>query len=208
MRTALLRTLALCTAALILTGGSCEPPTSLHPLSDPAKAAADPRLVGAWFARLGDGDAWLHVIGKTGALLDFVLVGDDGDKGAAVIAFEGFPSEIKGRRYLNLRTRSSGPYDADVKLGELWTFARYDVAKDGGLTIELMNDDLVAAAVKAGALAGVPTTDGATKLSSDGAALGAWIAAQDPAKLFTKLGTFKRVARPAVPPAAPGAPAR
>src|SRR6185436_1221887 len=97
-----MRTLAV---ALLLALVSCGPPRSDNPLSDPAQAKIDAKLVGSWKGSK-DGEAvFFHVMEKPNGFFDAVLVGQDKGKGAAVITFEGFSTELGGKRYLNLRPK-------------------------------------------------------------------------------------------------------
>lgn len=181
----------------LLVAVSCGPPGSKHPLTDPAAAKADPRLAGTFVGALEGARTVLHLFPKTGASLDLVLVGDDKEKGAAVLVFDAFPSVVGGRTYLNLRSKTfQGPYGEDPKLAEEWIFARYEVSPRGALTLWVMTEDEVKAAVEAGKLQG-QVTEGDVHLTASSPELAAFVAAADPAKLFNRFGTFQKQADPA-----------
>jgi hypothetical protein len=180
---------------------SCSPPRSLHPLSDPAQAKADPRLAGTWVGKIDEEWMYLHLYPKEGAALDLVLVGGDGKNGAGVVVFDAFPSVIAGRSYLNLRAKVfRGEYGSDPEILPDYIFARYAIAKDGALTLWHMDDEgPVKEALTSGALTGTPAAKGEdVRLTSDSATLAAFVARADPDKLFKRFGSFRRLATPAV----------
>lgn len=184
-------------AALLLC--SCVPPESLHPLSDPAQQQADPRLSGTWTGDVNGSRTVLHLFPKTGPFLDLVLVGDDGEKGAVVLTFDAFPSVIGSRTYLNLRRKTFLPPYADAtELAPTYIFARYELRRDGALTLWTMDDGPAKQAVAAGTLAG-SVGEHAVQLTASTAQLAAFVAAADDAQLFHRLGTFKKTAARVLP---------
>ncbi|MHB8877885.1 MAG: hypothetical protein ACYC8T_29680, partial [Myxococcaceae bacterium] len=174
---------ALCAAAV----ASCGPPESKNPLSDPAQARVDPRLTGLWAGEVNGSAATLQFFPKKGAYVDVVLVGDDGDKGAAVLTFDAFPTALAGKSYLNLRAKTfAGPYGENPSLAAEYIFARYEVGKDGALTLWTMDDAPVKAAVKAGKLKGT-AGESTAKLTASTAELAEFVRGTDGEKLFTRL---------------------
>src|SRR5688572_26056395 len=116
-------------AVTLLAVASCEPPASDHPLSDPAVAKVDSKLVGMWRGQK-DGDVvFLHVTGKEKGLLDLTLLGTDTKKGSVVLTFEGFVTELGGKKYLNLRpkTAKGDPWDDAWDVRPRYIFAQYDI---------------------------------------------------------------------------------
>ena len=174
---------------------SCEPARSTHPLSDPEVAKPDARLTGLWTGFAHDGDpATLEILPRgAGAAFDLVLIGDDGDKGAFVVQFEGFPSTIAGRTYLNLRPKiAQGEFaDPAPKVSETYLFARYEIAKNGELTFWTTKEDVVKAAVTSKTLEGAIDHDD-VKITDSSAKLAAWIE-KAPESLWSKFGTFKKL---------------
>ncbi len=179
--------------AVIALVASCEPPRSKNPLSDPATAKRDERIFGTWAGRVGDkSDVTLTVLARRGATFDLVILGDDHDNGAVVLAFEGFPSVIGGKSYFNLRSKSfTGDYGEKSHVAECWIFARYEVGTDGVLTLFDMEEDPARAAILAGKLEG-KIESGQVELTGASTKLAAFVATSDASKLFTKFGTFKR----------------
>ncbi len=180
---------------LLALAASCEPPRAKNPLSDFQAAKRDARLSGVWVGRVGDDDsALITFVPRDGARFDVVLVGNDHDKGAFVLTFEGFPSLIGGKSYFNLRAKSfSGDYAEKSSVAERWIFARYEFAKDGALTIWNMDDEPVKVAINAGKLDG-KAGSGEVEITASSAKLAAYVTTADPTTLFKKFGTFNRVA--------------
>jgi hypothetical protein len=179
--------------ALILLWASCEPPRSKHPLSAPEAAKPDARMAGLWAGRLGEGDeALLRVVPRDGARFDLVLIGQDRANGAVVIAFEGFPSTIAGKSYLNLRAKTFvGEYAEKTQVAERWIFARYEVARDGALTLWQMEDEPVKAAIEAHKLEGKAADR--VEITAPSAQLAEFVSSADSSTLWSRVGTFKRL---------------
>jgi hypothetical protein len=182
-------------AALWCGAPSCGPAKSLHPLGDPATATPDHRLVGTWTTKSDGDDLWLHVAKKPGAALDFVLVGAEKQKGLVLLAFDGFPTTIGAQRFLSLRARTSGEYGEGVQLADRFIFVRYDVTKDGVLALDLLDEDAVAEAITAKALAGRVPAEGPVTIDAPTDVLAAWIARQ-PARAWTWNARWRRVPSP------------
>ncbi len=152
-----------------LTLASCEPPRADHPLSDPHSAKLDARLVGMWSghttnksdSKSGNDKSQkedvvdvlvMPVTDATDAnskgapgQFDLVLVGHD-SHGAEVITFRGFATQLGGKSYLNLREKSfSGAYASKTTFTDHYIFARYELGKDGALTLFTMDETPVKA---------------------------------------------------------------
>jgi hypothetical protein len=179
---------------LALLAVSCRPPLFQHPLSDPATAKVDTKLVGNWRGTAGGHPVFMHVYGKDGGHIDLVLVADDGDKGATLLAFEGFTTELGNRRFLNLRSKTAkGPWDAGWALSEHYALGRYAIDAKGALTLWQLSDDVVKEAVKAGKLKGTEKDDEIT-IGEETAKLAELFAKAESDKLFIPFGTFRRLA--------------
>ncbi len=187
------RAAALVAAVVALS--SCEPPKSKHPLTELKSAVADPKLAGVWSGQVGkDGSKMtLSIFPREGALFDAVLVGDDGDKGAVVLTYEGFPSVVAGKKYWNLRAKTfEGDYAERSKVSDAFIFVRYEVGKDGSLSLWQMDDGPVEAAVKAGTLEGVIGEKAPVQLTASSEKLAAFVASPAGDKSFTPFATLKR----------------
>ena len=176
---------------LLLGLASCEPPASDNPLSDPATAKVDSKLVGMWRGQR-DGDVvFLHVTGKDKGLIDVTLLGNDTKKGSVVLTFEGFVSELGGKRYLNLRpkTKKGEPFDDAWDVRPRYLFAHYEL-KGGALALSIMQEDLVKAAVKGGKLKGHLEGDEVI-LNEETPKLAEFVKSSDHGKLFAPFASFK-----------------
>ena len=131
--------------ALILS--ACLP-ESVHPLSDPAQAKVDARLVGLWSARMDDEDAFLHFIPGSDGWTEIVMVSyRNGREAGEWSAFRMFPSRIDGRDYMNVRVVAEAAERSESKL---FVLARYHLSQDGALTIWSMSGLAGRSAIKAG----------------------------------------------------------
>lgn len=186
-------------AAGLFTIAGCEPPLSVHPLSDPTAAKADPKLSGVFATNMDGTEVWLHFNPReTGAVVDVIMIGHDPKDGAMALHYEAFPTQIGGRGYLNLREKTfPSMLESSYTLSKHYIFARYEFDKAGALSFFAMDGTPAQDAIRkkeiAGAIRGTSelALDG-TILTADSAALSAWIGKADP-KLFNKLGTFKKV---------------
>jgi hypothetical protein len=184
-------------AAGVVFLASCDPLHSKNPLSDPKTAVADARLPGVWAGRMGeDAEATLTIVPKEGAEFDVILLGNDAPKGAVVLSFEGFPSTVAGKTYWNLRAKKFiGDYADKTQLSDDYIFIRYDLAKNGTLTLSYMDDDFVKASVKAGTLEGAIAEKSPLTLTASTEKLGGYfgsLSGADDAKVFKSLGTFRK----------------
>jgi hypothetical protein len=177
----------LCGVILI---ASCGPPRSDNPLSDPSKAKMDPKLVGRWSGTKDKQPVFFQVSEKENGVFDAVLVAQDEKKGAVVLTFEGFSTELNGKRYMNLR-----PKTATDDYGEHWDvkprylFVLYSVA-NGALSLSLMDEELMKAAVAGGKLKGRLDGDDLI-LTEETAKLAEFVSKADSAKLFQPFATLK-----------------
>lgn len=190
--------------------GACKPPKFVHPLLPLTQAKADERLAGTWRGRTVEGSdpVVLYVVQRAGALVDVVLLGDDGEKGAVNLHFEGFPTSLDGRTYLNLRRKTfAAEYGEKPQVDKLYLLVRYELAADGSLTLSLLEEEPLKKAVKTGALAGKLEGDDVTVTAESGQ-LAAFFRKGDPAKLFAAFARLEKLAPPAVREPRPSAPPR
>jgi len=180
--------------AILLVLLACNPPRFSNPLSDPRTAKADPRLVGVWNADMKNEKVTITVVADVGASVDLVLVGDHGSgKGAEVGWFHAFPSVISGKTYLNVKAkRRIGDFGSDkTETDKEGFFLRYEVNNEA-LTLWVMDGKEVKAAVALGTLKGSVDTEEDVHVTSDTGTLANFVKNANDAKLFRKLGTFRR----------------
>jgi hypothetical protein len=170
----------------------------VNPLSDPGTAKADPKLAGVWAANMNGAEVWLHFNPReTGAVVDVLMIGHDPKDGAMVLHYEGFPSQIGGKSYLNLREKTfANMWESAYTVSTHYIFARYDFEKDGSLTLSVMDGTPATEAIRkkeiAGGVRGESELFTENTLTADSAALAAWVVKAGPG-LFDKLGTFKKI---------------
>jgi hypothetical protein len=177
----------LCGVILI---ASCGPPRSDNPLSDPAKAKIDPKLVGRWSGVKDKEPVFFQVSEKANGLFDAVMVAQDEKKGAVVLTFEGFSTELGGKRYLNLKPKvAKDDYGENWDVKPHYLFVLYSVA-NGALSLSLMDEDLMKAAVAGGKLKGRLDGDDLF-LTEETPKLAEFVSKADSAKLFLPFATLK-----------------
>ena len=132
---------------LVLVLSACLP-ESIHPLSDPAQAKVDARLVGLWSARKDNEDALLHFIPRPDGWTEIVMVSYRNDREAGEWSvFRMFPSRIDGRDYMNVQFIAEA---AERSKSKRFLLARYHLSQDDALTIWSMSGPSAVFAIKAG----------------------------------------------------------
>jgi hypothetical protein len=143
--------------ALALAAGpswsSCDPVLLQHPLSDPAQAKPDPRLLGIWAGYLADGQSTLHVIARAEGQIDLVEVSAGSGDRPPTLAFQGFTTSAGGRTYLNLRQKVwTDPMNDKFTLSPWVVLLRVDLDAGGALTLSYLPNEGAEKAVAAGKL--------------------------------------------------------
>lgn len=205
-----IRLFPLVLAALSLLFSGCLP-ESKNPLSTPATSVIDSRLEGIYVARRDKKDddlaAWhFHYRGENGAngqvrvtpwldILSIELQKAGGLKGES---YRALATHLGGRDYLSFVVVGA---DKDKGKVSLFSFARYEVNWSGELRVWIIDQDAVAAAIRAGKIKGTVEVNKKLKtenvmLTDSTDHLAAFVAASDPAKLFKdKPLVFYRLAR-------------
>jgi hypothetical protein len=153
----------LATLMVLAAVGSCDPMQFKSPLSDPAKVRPDARLVGTWSGRDDRTDFVFFVEAREDQHLDLLLVGRSKSDGVAQIAWDGFPTSLGGKTYLNLREKHySDMFANKFTLAETTSVVRYELTADtlaisylpgeslgdAGVALETADSRAVAAAVQ------------------------------------------------------------
>jgi hypothetical protein len=123
-------------AALVLALGGC-PLTSDIPLSDPAAARPDSRLIGSWKTQDPETGEWNALTILRFNDHEMVAFAPDGTSGK-VDAFRVFPTDIGAESFLNFQQLGGDDKDGDA---EGWSFARYRIAGDR-LRLSIVDDGL------------------------------------------------------------------
>jgi hypothetical protein len=180
------------TGAVLLLGlllAGC--PESVHPITDPAKAAADPALHGAWHGTFDDEEIYLHVGPGERGMTKATLVEYGKEAKIKTERYLAFPSAVGRLALLNVRRvdepeRSRG-----------YTLFKYRVA-GGKLTLWMLSYAAARDDIKAGKLTGKAEDGpfGETLITAPSAELAKYLQEGDPARLFDKPLVFNRVPRP------------
>ena len=188
---------AFLAAASLLVAGCL--PQSKNPLSTPANSTVDSRLGGIYVARREKADddlsGWhIHYRGiKAGAnghsgtspWLEVLNVEHRRDGGLKGDAYRALTTHIGQSDYMSFVLIDS---ESGKQKASLYSFARYEVNWSGDLRVWLANADVLAQAIQAGKLRGSVKADKYAKdvlLTDSTERLAAFVAASDPAKLFT-----------------------
>lgn len=154
--------------SLLLSG--CVPELE-RPLSDPASAAPDSRLLGMWVGSTpdGEGPVWIHFCQGENSMTDIVLICPEPGKGLEASYFRMHPTRAGGFTYMNLK--SHPPRNAlGFKVDEEdkyprsggYRLAKYHIASDGVLRIWILTDE-ISRFIEEGQLGGHVRKDGYAK---------------------------------------------
>lgn len=163
-------------------------PESIHPVSDPAGAVADPALHGTWHGTFDGDEIYLHVGPAARGMTQAVMV-EHKEKGGElkVERYVAFPSRLDKLAMLNVR-RVDEP---DTDLG--YTLFKYEVHKKK-LTLWMTSYGAVRDDIKAGKLAGRAQDGpfGETLITASSEELAKYLQHSDPKRLFDKPLVFNR----------------
>jgi hypothetical protein len=174
--------------ALLLLAGCV--PTAENPITA-KQGANDPALIGAWKGTTNDGSAiWLHFLrGKDAEIGAVLLPRGTADKPPDEwSAFRLVTAEIKGTHYMSaLWDYNDGkPVEGREKGYHL---VRYELGADGVLSLYLVNEEKLIAAVEAGKLEGKIEGEGTSKevrVTASSEKLARFLRHIDPTDLFDK----------------------
>ncbi len=185
-------------AAVTLLLAGCLP-QSKNPLSTPATSTIDSRLEGVYVARRekkdDDLEGWhFHYRGaKAGAngqarttpWLEVLNIEHRKDGGLKGNAYRVLTTHLGGQDYMSFVELGS---DSGREKAPVYSFARYEVSWAGDVRVWLVNTGVIAQAIKSGKLRGMVKSHkyGDDVLLTDSTArLAAFVAASDPATLFS-----------------------
>lgn len=166
--------------ALLLIA-ACGVPESVNPLVPAEKGVLDKALLGTWVGGEKDDEMVLNIAQKAGAVL---LITSPRDEKTPIV-FEAHASVLDGVKYLNARAFEDG------KPASNWLIVKYELAKDGSLTLYTMTDAPVREAFEKKSLKGeakgspaqLTITDSVEKLTAF---------MRKSKGLYEKFGTFTR----------------
>jgi hypothetical protein len=190
--------IALAIAATLLIAG-CLPVTSKTPVGTTAGLGADEALYGTWTGRAEDqpdkdkdktekGVLYLHFLkGKDASAISVLwVVTGNGKNDSECMSFTVTTAKLGAYRYMNaVETSEDGkPIEGELKNASFPLL--YKFGSHHKLTLYLLDEDKVKEAIKAGKIAGIIETRdfGDVKITADAAALDAFFATPEAAKLF------------------------
>ncbi len=185
-------------AACVLLLAGCLPVTSKAPVGSTTGLGADPALFGTWKGHSVDSDnkddGYFHFMkAKDGSITVAVVMAKGGsDDGWSV--FNAHTATLGANHYLNAVETFDKDAPAEGSLKDANIPLLYTV-KGRTLTLYLLDEDKAKAAVQAGEIAGTvePGENGDVVLTAEPAALDAFFAKPEAAKLFKVMMVLKRV---------------
>jgi hypothetical protein len=182
----------LAVAAVLLAG--CLPVISTTPIGSTTGLGVDPALIGAWRGHSPDNNEqfYLHILGAKTGVLKAVLVSDV--SGDDVMIFRTQTAKLGSNHYLNATVVFDKDRLVEAPLKDANIPLLYGV-KGKRLTLSLLDEDKVKAAITAGTLTGriEPSSHGDAVITADAAALDAVFAKPDAVALFKTLMVLTKV---------------
>jgi hypothetical protein len=196
MRT--IRFVCLVLAALALA--ACLPVTTDHPIGSTAGFSPDRALVGVWKGH-GDkedkdaGDAYFAFLrDETGGMTAILMTPEKNSDDWGTYDMQ--IASLGSNHIMNVREQSKNGKPANEEDSRDIIPIRYDIGKDGKLTLSLLDDKATTAAIKAGKIKGT-VREGSNDdchITADPKELDAFFATKQGAALFSaKLVTLTRV---------------
>jgi hypothetical protein len=170
---------------------------SRNPIAEPSADATDPEILGSWGATGEDGAIFVHVFQPKDSVpgaVEVLAIGFETDKSGSLDRYCGHLSRIQNQRFINL----VGPVeDCGKTAGEPYFFVAYERSADNLLSVKLMKEDAVKAAVRSGKLAGEKDVDAGASahITAESDAIRAFILAVGESLWDTAL-TLRRVEAP------------
>ena len=181
----------LAVAALAaLTLAACYPPTTTHPIGTSSGLKPDPMLAGLWKGKAasgGEDGAYFHFLQQHDGSITAILVQagnqPDGDWNLVTLT----TARVGANRIMNARMISSnGKPETDAPAGTIPVL--YRITTNGRLTLYMMDETAVKAAITAGKIKGTIEKGslGDVAITADPVELDAFMASGDGRALFTK----------------------
>ncbi|HWA92841.1 MAG TPA: hypothetical protein VG889_22610 [Rhizomicrobium sp.] len=192
----LLRFAILGFAALVVA--ACLPVTTKHPIGTTVGFKEDKALLGMWKGRGEDEDAkdaWFAFLRNADGSTTAIMMTSDPD-GDDWGTFRLDLATLGGNRIMNVHGGLKNGKPDDDEMSKQNIPFLYSFGADGTLTLSLLDEKAVAAAIQAGKIAGTveKSSMGDVTITAEPAALDAFFATKEGAALFSsKLVTLKRV---------------
>jgi hypothetical protein len=174
-------------AAALLTS-ACLPVTSLHPIGSTAATAPDPALAGAWRGKMKDATApgTLYFLPQKDGGATALFITDPGKKDAGNwSSFAVTTATLGANHFINARELLDEGKPAEGRIATT-TFPLLYRISNASLTLYLLDEKKIAAAIAAGKLKGTVEkgVDGDVAITQDAATLDAFMASKAGAGLF------------------------
>ena len=191
--------IALAIAATLLLAG-CLPVTSKTPVGTTVGLGADETLIGTWIGHSEDekdkGVAYFHFLpSKDGATITALMVTiGDGKSDSDWTSFAVSTARLGAHHYMNAVETSEDGKPADDQFKNANIPLLYSFGRHHTLTLYLLDEDKVKEAIQAGKIAGTiePGNFADVKITADAAALDAFMATPEAAKLFKVFIVLKK----------------
>ena len=171
------------------------------PLSKWEDAQPDRALAGAWRAVIDGKDVYLHIIPlpedhpeKAWMQLAHVVQPPNGStgRGEDAILLNMFPTAVKGRKFMNVLFRKSHEAkDGRCEMEEYYWFWKYELSRDGVLTVWELEEEPIRLALEDGKLKG--TYKNSVSLEDSSENILAFLLSDEGEKAFHLYGKFKKI---------------
>ncbi len=184
-------------ATLVAT--ACLPVTSKIPVGSTVGFKPDRNLLGVWKGRGQDDEApsYIHFLGKDdGGMVALIVSPPHKENLGEWSQYNLRAVTLNGNHYVNAQEVSNDGEASKGPLADRNVLLLYRTDKRGKVILYMMDEKAVAAAIKAGEIAGdvEPGQDGDVHITADGTALDAFMRTPKAAALFSKpLVTLTRV---------------
>lgn len=174
---------------------------SLQPLSRPDTSQPDGSLTGAWYGVIDGRDVYLHIIPNGNpdakAWMDLVHVAHpkrgEAGKGEDALLLHMFQTAAAGRKFMNVLFRRPQNQDnGSCKVEEYYWFWKYEVSREGVLTVWELDDEVVRLSLEDGKLKGRYRK---TQILLDDSSenILAYLLSAEGEKAFSLYGQFKKI---------------
>ena len=188
---------AVAMAAMFLAAG-CLPVTSKTPVGTTVGLGADPELYGTWKGQSTDAkdknDGYFHFMkAKDGSITAVIVLATGGDDDGWTV-FNVRTATLGKNHFINAVETFDKDAPAEGSLKDTSIPLLYSFGRHHRLTLYMLDEDKVKAAIKAGRIAGtIETGDfGDVKITAEPAALDAFFATPEAADLFKVFVVLRR----------------
>jgi len=174
-------------AALLLA--ACLPVTTDHPVGSTVGFKPDPALIGLWKGRgdsKDDKDGYFAFLRNEDGSMTAMLVTFESD-GDQWNVYEADVATLGTNHIMSVRLKSEDGKPANEEDARQIIPIRYDIGKDGKLTLSLLDDKATTAAIKAGRIKGTARegSEDDCHITADPKELDAFFATKEGAALFS-----------------------